>query len=161
MDNTSLLIGILLFGLFMFPILYVLIKQSSNEKKHQKFLQKIAEEHKLKFDKTGAYGHLSLGIDTEQKKLVVVEFRGNADYDIIDLKDVGNVKITKKMLPAGYSASKKERIVYLSLDLENRQKSKITGITFYDEDDEESIDADIRLNDAKSWDTLIHKNLAI
>ncbi|AVR44898.1 hypothetical protein C7S20_06245 [Christiangramia fulva] len=145
----------------MFPILYVLIKQNSNEKKHNKFLQKIAEEHRLKFDKTGTYGPLSLGLDTNNKKLVVVEFRGSADYDIFDLKDVKNVKITKKMLPAGYSASKKERIIYLSLDLENKYASKITGITFYDEEDEESIDADIRLNDAKIWDTLIHKNLAV
>ncbi len=161
MNNTSLLIGSILFGLFMFPILYVLIKQNSNEKKHRKFLQKISEEHHLKFDKIGAYGHLSLGLDTENKKLVVVEFRGNADYDIIDLKNVSNVKITKKMLPAGYSSSKKERIIYLSLDLENKQASKITGITFYDEDDEESIDADIRLNDVKTWDNLIHKNLAV
>lgn len=161
MDNTSLWLGILLLGLFMGPILFVILRQGSIEKKHQKFLQKIAEEHKLKFDKTGAYGHLSLGLDSEQKKLVAVEFRGNADYDIIDLKEVGNVRITKKMLPAGYSASKKERIIYLSLDLENKHASKITGITFYDEDDEESIDADIRLNDAKTWDTWLHKSLAV
>ncbi len=160
MDNTSLMIGIFLFAVFMFPIFYVLIKQSSKERKYRNFLNKIASEHKLNLDKSDSYGHLSLGLDSTAKKLVIVDFKEKPDYDIIDLKEVGQIKILKKLLPGSYSKSKKEKIVHLSLSLENNNAAKITEIIFYDEDDGDSTDADIRLNQAKQWDDILHKNLA-
>lgn len=160
MDKSSLMIGIFLFAAFMFPIFYVLIKQHSKERKHRNFLKKIATEHNLNLDKSESYGNLSLGLDTTAKQLLIVDFKEEADYDIIDLKEVGEIKILKKLLPGSYSRTKKEKIVHLSLSLENHKAAKITEITFYDEDDEDSTDADIRLNQAKQWDDLLHKNLA-
>lgn len=40
MDITSLIIGLGLFVLFMFPIVYVLVKQNSKERKQAKALKK-------------------------------------------------------------------------------------------------------------------------
>lgn len=160
MDNSSLFIGILLFAAFMFPIVFVLIKQHNKDKKHQNFLNKIALENNFKLDTIEAYGHLSLGLDSQSKKLIIVDFKEGSEFDIIDLKKVSQVRLLKKLLPASYSSSKKEKIIHLSLCLENKNASKITEITFYDEDDEDSTDADIRLNDAKKWDSILQKNMA-
>ena len=51
---------------------------------------------------------------------------------------------------------KKDRIQKLSLDLQNGQQ-QVSEIIFYSEEDEDDIDAEIRLNDARKWDDLLRK----
>lgn len=57
----------------MFPILYVVLKQKATESKIKKELDKIALKNGLKLDKFETFGHLSLGLDSSQKKLVIID----------------------------------------------------------------------------------------
>lgn len=159
MDNSSVMIGLFLLALFILPIVYVLVKQNSKDRKQKGLIKKVAAENNLNLDKLESYGHLSLGLDNQTKKLLIADFKEGFQHDIIDLKKVDQIKLSKKLLPDTYSKSKKERIIHLSLCIEMQNASKITEITFYDEDDELSNDADIRLHDARKWDDMLNKSM--
>jgi len=158
MDISSLTIGILLFLIFMLPIIYVLLKQKSRQAKLKKELNSLASANDLKLDKFDTFGHLTLGLDSSKKMLVVIDPKMDVDREVIDLKKIRQVKITKNTLR---EQTRKERIIHLGLELAERDSSKITEIVFYDEEDYDSIDAEIRLNEAKRWDDLLQKNLAV
>lgn len=160
MDQTSLIIGGLLFIAFMFPIVYILIKQRSQETKNKNLINNIASRNNLKLDKTQTFGHLSLGLDSSQKKLVVLEYGDIENSNIVDLKKVNQIRIAKKLETSFSGNIKKEKIVHLALELAGEKQSKLVEITFYDEDDYDSTDAEIRLNEAKKWDDLLQQNLA-
>ena len=157
MDKSSIAIGTILFVIFMFPIFYVLLNQKSRERKFKSELNKLASENGLKIDQFESFGHLSLGLDSNNKKLLVIEADSKIARRLIDLNHVKQVHLEKKTLKAGAS---KERIVHLGLEIFNKNSSEATEILFYDEDDYESTDADIRLHTARRWDELIQKNLA-
>ncbi|MGA8855306.1 MAG: hypothetical protein WB492_14120 [Christiangramia sp.] len=160
MDTTSLIIGILLFIAFMFPILYVLLKQKSKENKNKKLLNTIATKNDLNLDRTETFGHLSLGLDSSKKKLVIIEYGNVENSNIVDLTKVDQIRIAKKLETSFSGNIKKEKIVHLALELAGEKQNKLAEITFYDEDDYDSTDAEIRLNEAKKWDDLLQKNLA-
>ena len=157
MDKSSLMIGTLLFFIFMFPIIYVLLKQRSKEVKLKKELTELASANELKLDKFETFGHLTLGLDSTKKMLLVLDPKMDVDHRVIDLKKISQVRITKNTLR---EQTRKERIIHLGLELADHDSSKITEIIFYDEDDHDSTDAEIRLNEAKRWDDLLQKNLA-
>ncbi|MCM4155070.1 hypothetical protein [Gramella sp. AN32] len=159
MDTSSVIIGLFLFGLFFFPIIYALIRQHAIEKKKNNLLFKYAGDNKLTLTETESIGHLNLGLDTQAKKLIILENKEKPEFEIIDLHQVGKVQVSKQLFP-GKTKNKKEKIMHLRLELENKIDSKVTAITFYDEDDADSTDAEIRLHEAKKWDELLHKNLA-
>ena len=158
MDKTSLMIGTLLFVIFMFPIIYVLLKQRSKEAKHRKELNKIATENGLTLDKFETFGHLSLGLDSSNKILVAIDPKMEVNHAVIDLKKVSRVNISKNTLRG---ESNKERIIHLGLQLADQNSAKITELVFYDEEDYESTDAEIRLHVAMKWDEIIQKNIAV
>ncbi len=152
------MIGTLLLVIFMFPIFYVLLQQRSKEAKQIKALNTIAAKQGLNLDKFAIIGHLSLGFDSSNKILLTIDPKTEVDHEIIDLKKISRVNILKNTLRVD---SNKERIIHLGLQLTERNSSKITELVFYDEEDYESTDADIRLHEAKKWDEIIHKNMAV
>ena len=154
MDKYSILIGTLLFTLFMFPIFYLIYIQKSKEASIRKTLNRSALENQLKLDKFETFGHLSLALDSVAKKLLVFDSKESSEPNLIDLKQVSNIQLSKILHP-GRSA--KERIVHLSLQIVDIGNSSITQIIFYDEDDYESTDAEIRLNNALQWDELLKR----
>jgi hypothetical protein len=157
MDKSSLIIGTLLLVVFMFPIFYMLYQQKAKELKTKKILEKTASENQLKLDKFETYGHLSLGLDSTARKLMIFDLKVSLEPQVIDLKKMSKVYLSSILQP-GRPA--KEKIIHLGLQLEEIDTSKITEIIFYDEEDPESIDAEIRLNQARKWDELLQKNLA-
>jgi len=160
MDKISLIIGIALFAAFIFPIAYILIKQKSKETKNRSFLTNIASKNNLKLDKMETFGHVSLGLDSSQKKLVILEYGDTQNSKIIDLTKVDQIKIAKKLETSFSGDIKKEKIVHLALEFAGKKQAKLAEITFYDEDDYDSTDAEIRLNEAGKWDDILQKNLS-
>lgn len=154
MDKYSILIGTLLFALFMFPIFYVIYIQKSKEASIRKTLNRAARENQLNLDKFETFGHLSLALDSNAKKLLVFDSKESSEPKLIDLRKVSNIQLSKILHPG---RSKKERIIHLGLQIADIGNSSITEIIFYDEDDYESTDADIRLNNALKWDELIKR----
>jgi len=160
MDKISLIIGIALFAAFIFPIAYILIKQKSEQNKNSKLITVIVSKHNLKLHKTETFGHISLGLDSSQKKLIILEYRDTQNPKIIDLTKVDNIKIAKKLETSFSGDIKKEKIVHLALEFAGKKQSKLAEITFYDEDDYDSTDPEIRLNEAGKWDDILQKNLS-
>ncbi|MAM17622.1 MAG: hypothetical protein CME35_01470, partial [Gramella sp.] len=76
--------------------------------------------------------------------------------EVIDLTTVSSVNLSKKSENIVINKIKKDRIQKLSLDLQNGQQ-QVSEIIFYSEEDEDDIDAEIRLNDARKWDDLLRK----
>lgn len=161
MDKTSLIIGMLLFLAFMSPIAYVLLKQKSQEAGNRKNLNKIASANNLSLDKMETIGHLSLGLDSNLKKLIVLEYSSLETAKVVDLKKVDQVRIAKRLETDHSGKIKKEKIIHLALELAGKKQSNLAEITFYDEDDMDSTDAEIRLQEAKKWDDLLQKNLVV
>lgn len=160
MDITSLSIGLLLFAAFMLPIVYVLIKQKSKENQNIKNLNLVASRNEITLDKTETFGHLSLGLDSSHKKLIALEYNQVENARIYNLKEVNEIRITQKLETDFSGKIKKERIIHIALELSGNSENKLDEITFYDEDDYDSTDAEIRLHEAKKWDDLLQKNLA-
>lgn len=161
MDNISLMLGIFLLVLFIFPIVYVLVKQHSKDSKNKNLLNKVAESNNLKLDHIENIGHTSLGLDSYAHKLVVLEFGDMEKARVIDLKAMDQIRVAKKIERAMQGDVRKERIIHLGLEFSNKNAAQATEVTFYDEDDYDSTDADIRLHEANKWDALLHKNIAV
>lgn len=102
------------------------------------------------------YGSLALGLDTRNKRLIRIEEGAHEATEVIDLTAVSSVNLSKKSENMVINKIKKDRIQKLSLDLQNGQQ-QVSEIIFYSEEDEDDIDAEIRLNDARKWDDLLRK----
>ena len=161
MDTISLMLGIFMLILFIFPIVYVLVKQHSKDSKSKNLLNQIAAKNQLQLDHVENIGHTSLGLDSKSHKLVVVEFGNQENARLIDLNSMDQIRVAKKIEKAMQGNVRKERIVHLGLEFSDSLNSQSTEVTFYDEDDYDSTDADIRLHEANRWDALLHKNMAV
>lgn len=161
MDTISLILGLFLFILFVLPIVYVIVKQKSKDSKSQKMLLNLASENNMQLDKIEIIGHTMLGYDSNSRKLMVIEYGNFRDFRLINLNEVDEIRIAQKVEKAMQGAIRKERIVHLGLEFCSRNLSIPTEITFYDEDDYDSTDADIRLNDARKWDALLQPKIAV
>lgn len=160
MDITSLSIGVFLFAVFMLPVVYLLIHQKANKNRTLKNLNEIASNNQLHLDRAESFGDFSLGLDSSNRKLIVMEY-DSKNSKIIDLKKVNHVRIAKKSETSFSGNIKKEKLVQIALELEGNKRSSLAQVLFYNEDDYASTDADIRLNEAKRWEDLIQKNLPV
>ncbi len=161
MDNASLFIGLSLLAIFILPVIYILIVQHNKENQYRKIMRKIADENQLNLNKTEFYYPVGLGLDSHAKKFLIVDLKQIEDYDIIDLKQAKKIRLSVNHSPTVYDSKLREKIVHLSLCIESSTKTTIKEITLYDEEDENSTDADIRLNEATKWDNLLQKTLAL
>lgn len=159
MDIASLSIGVFLFAIFVGPIIYIIIKQRSSDTSKLKILRTVASNHELSLDKTEIIGHISLGLDSSRKRLVIIDHSNADNARVMDLTKVDQIKVSQRLEPYYFKNIRKDRILHVALELGERQV-KLAEITFYDEDDLDSTDAEVRLHDARKWDELLHKSLA-
>ena len=161
MENASVAIGIALLLLFIGPILFMIFRQSAKEKKHLSSLKKYSEEHKMNLDEMELTNLFLLGIDQNAKKLIVVEPQRNMEYNVIDLKNINQSFISKKTIPVPGASLNKTAVTHISLELmKNNPRERVSEITFYDEDDNASLNADSQLYLANKWNDLIQRNLS-
>ena len=161
MDNASLFIGLSLLAIFIIPVVYVLIVQHSKERRYKDYLKKIAEEYRLNLNKMEFYYPVGLGLDSGAKKLLVADLRDNSGYEIIDLKQTKKIRLSVNHSDGAHDKSRKEKIFHLSLCIESKINSKIKEIILYDEEDENSTDADIRLNEAMKWNNMLRETIVV
>ena len=159
MDTISLTIGVLMFFIFMSPILYVLIKQNSKEKQQKNKMIQLAKAQDLQIDHFEFYQNILIGLDTQHKKLLVANEGEQNEYNVVDLEHVQDSRISKKIEFVKIQGKRTEKILQLSLDIINELNEKILEIIFYDEESGDTTDPQTRLHIAKQWDGLIHKSL--
>lgn len=161
MENGSIAIGIALLLLFICPILFMIFKQSAREKKHISSLKKISTDHQMNLDETELSNLFLLGIDRNAKKLIVVEPQKNMEYNVIDLSNINESYISKKTIPIPGATKNKAAITHISLELmKSNPKQRVSEITFYDEDDDASLNAESQLFLANKWNDLIKQSLS-
>ncbi|MDT0650063.1 hypothetical protein [Autumnicola edwardsiae] len=161
MDTASITIGSILLLLFIAPVLYVIWKQSLQDKKLLKKLIEEGARYNLKFDHTEVSNSLLLGLDSGNKKLLAIE-PDNDKTTLVDLVKISDSKILKKVTPNPSSFKDREKIMQVSIELmENKRGEKVSQILFYDEDARDGTDVGTRLTSALKWEKLIKANLSI
>ncbi|MCF4100533.1 hypothetical protein L1I30_02525 [Gillisia sp. M10.2A] len=159
MDNSSATIGLLLLVAFIGPILFMIYKQSNKDKKRLKELKNLSAQHNMNLDHIELSNLLILGLDSKSKKLIVMEPENNMSFNVIDLQDTTG-HISQKGIPLPNAPKNKTAITHISLELLKNKKEKVTEIVFYDEDDNNSLNAETQLFIAGKWEKLISTSLS-
>ena len=161
MENASAIMGIALLALFVGPIIFMIVNHSAKEKRTKKRLYSLAAENQMKLDHVEITNSLVLGLDSNSKKFLVVDPIDPSNFEVIDLKKVGQSVVAKTGHQQKIGNKNKLALTRIGLELlKNNSKEKVKEIIFYDEDDNDSLDADIQLFKATKWDDLIRKNLS-
>ena len=161
MEKASVLMGIGLLALFVGPILYMIVAHAAKEKRTLKLLNSLATQHQMKLDQIEVNNSLLLGLDSNSKKFLVIDPKDHSKYEVIDLKNVSQSLVSTSGHQHKIGNKNKLALTHIGLDLlKNNSKEKIKEVVFYDEDDNDSMDADAQLFIANKWDNLIRKNLS-
>jgi hypothetical protein len=161
MDFKSVAIGIALILLFIVPIIYMIYRQSTKDKRRLQKLKNLGTQNQMTLDHFELSNSLLLGLDSSSKKLIIVEPQNAMEFDVIDLSKIDVSAISKKSHVEKNKHTGKEPLIRVCLELiKNHPKQKVTEIVFYDEDDETNMDADVQLVLANKWDKLIRMNLS-
>lgn len=161
MENASAIMGIALLALFVGPIVFMIIKHSTKEKRTKKNLYRLATENQMNLDQVEITNSLILGLDSNTKKFLVIDPKDQTKYEVIDLKKVGQSVVAKSGHQQKIGNKNKLALTHIGLELlKNNSKEKMKEVVFYDEDDNDSLDADTQLFIANKWDGLIRKNLS-
>jgi hypothetical protein len=139
----------------------MIVSHSSKEKRVKKRLHGLATEHNMKLDQIEITNSLLLGLDSTTKKFLVIDPKDHAKYEVIDLKNVGQSVVAKSGHQQKIGNKNKLALTHIGLELlKNNSKEKVKEVIFYDEDDNDSLDADAQLFMANKWDKLIKSNLS-
>lgn len=161
MDTSSIAIGVILMLLFVGPILYLIIKQSSKDKTRLKNLKSLSAQHQMELNEIELTNGLMLGLDSKSKKLLIVDQENNMQHNVVDLRMINTSHISKKTLPQVNGTKGNLSVTHISLDLIRNNPKEIVGeIVFYDEDDNSSYNADTQMSLANKWDRLIRANIS-
>lgn len=161
MENASVIMGVALLAIFVGPIIYIILSHSLKEKKVKKRLNTLAAEHNMTLEQIEVTGSLLLGLDSTTKKFLVIDPKDHSKYEVIDLKIVGMSLVSKLGHQQQIGNKSKLALTHIGLELLKRNsKEKLKEVVFYDEDDNDSMDADAQLFIANKWDNLIRKNLS-
>ena len=115
----------------------------------------------MKLDQIEVTNSLLLGLDSSSKKFLVIDPKDHSKYDVIDLKNVSQSTVSKSGHQQKIGNKSKLALTHIGLELlKNNSKEKIKEVVFYDENDNDSMDADAQLFIANKWDNLIRKNLS-
>ncbi|SHI85598.1 hypothetical protein SAMN04488096_105115 [Mesonia phycicola] len=148
MDTSSILIGIFFLLLFMVPLVMVSLKQFNYQKKYQQKLKKFGQDNNLNFNLLEVNYWSFLGLDENEKKLVIGNINEPENLEVIDISQMSHAQLVS---PATNVADIKEIKIKLSGAFGVKQ------IDFYKEDEDISADAAIYLNTAKKWLGYIEK----
>ncbi len=161
MEFKSVAIGLILILLFIVPILYMIYRQSTKDKRRLKKLKDLGTQNQMTLDHYELSNSLLLGLDSSSKKLIVVEPQKAMEFEVIDLSKIDVSAISKRSHLEKNKQTGKEPLIRVCLELlKTNPKQKVTEIVFYDEDDESNTDADVQLVLANKWDKLIRMNLS-
>ncbi|PVW15100.1 hypothetical protein [Marixanthomonas spongiae] len=152
METSSTLIGLFILLLFMGPILFVIIKSSTTEKRLKKSLQRLSTQNGVSINTSEVIGNTLIGLDENVHKLVFSYKNKLADtFKTVDLNTVKECRV----------ATFKERKQPLSrVALELKSPSATDEIVFYQEQDDSIVtDAEVCLNRANYWEKIIKQQL--
>ncbi len=156
MDTSSTIIGFSLLLLFVGPIILLIYIQNKKNRKKLKVLNEIARENNLHPDITEVSPIYLLGLDTNERQLIIVEPANNYQSLVLKLKTIRTCEIHTIDFP-----NRPGKINFISLHLKPKDsKANLVEITFYDENDNVSMNAEVQMQNAKKWQNLIKRHLS-
>lgn len=156
MDTSSTLMGLGLLFIFMAPIGYLLVDQSQQEKKRKKAILQTAAKQQLNLSDCDFLPDLSLGLDEQAQKLLIVYFGKKHKPEVIDLSDIKRCELGKKYQDDRVSSAIDDvRQVHLQLTEKGASKTLI----FYSEKDHPVTEKEMRMQMAQKWQHLISEKV--
>ena len=156
MDTASTLMGLGLLFVFMAPIGYILVDQSVQEKKRKKAILATAAKLQLNLTEHDFLPDLSLGLDEQAQKLLVVYFGKKKKPEVIDLAEINRCELGKRYQDDKISSAIDDvREVHLRLD----KKGTSEKILFYSEDAHPVTEKEMRMQMAHKWENLIQEKM--
>ena len=152
METSSTLIGLAVLLIFMGPIIFVIIKSSTTEKRLKKNLQSMSSQNGISINTSEVIGNTLIGLDEDVHKLVFSYKNKLKDtFRMVDLNNTKECNITT-------FKESKHHLKRIALQLKGAETDEII---FYEEDDESSpaTDAEVCLSRATYWEKMIRKQL--
>ena len=154
MDIISFELGILFLLLFMVPVLYIIYKSTSAQKRVKKEIQSLGKSQNLTLKNIELIGNTIIGIDENNHNLVFSNIK--KPKESFQIVPVGAIKTCEV---------KTHRIKNKSLDmveLELKGPDLNKEILFYEEQDESIVmDAEVCLHEVRKWEKTINQNLQL
>ncbi|WP_299152551.1 hypothetical protein [uncultured Christiangramia sp.] len=150
MDTISLILGLGLLALFAIPIIYLILKSNAQTSKVKQRAYDFATQNKLKIDEFEQVGTTIIALDVSNKKIIFSNAEGEDQFEIIDLTQYATIQLQQDL-----QARNSEKIQFLALNFAAKQKESPKSICFYDEAGSDIIAPEIRLQQARKWETKI------
>ncbi len=153
METSSTLIGLFILVLFMGPIIYVIIKSSSTEKKLKKGLQSLSSQNGVSINTSEVIGNTLIGLDENVHKLVFSYKNKLTDaFKTVDLNTLQECRV---------STYKERKQPVSRVALELKGSATTDEIIFYEENDDSSpvTDVEVCLNRANYWEKMIKQQM--
>jgi len=150
MDTISLILGLGLLALFAIPIIYLILKSNAQTSKVKQRAYDFATQNQLKIDEFEQVGNTIIALDVSNKKIIYSKAESEDQFEIIDLTQYAAIQLQQE-LQTGNS----EKIQFLALNFAAKLKQSPKSICFYDEAGSDSIAPEIRLQQARKWETKI------
>ena len=150
MDTISLILGLGLLALFAIPIIYLILKSNAQTSKVKQRAYDFATQNKLKIDEFEQVGTTIIALDVSNKKIIFSNAEIEDQYEIIDLTQYATIQLQQDL-----QSRNSEKIQFLALNFAAKQKQSPKSICFYDEAGSDIIAPEIRLQQARKWETKI------
>ena len=152
MNIPSILLGILLFLIFLVPIFYVIFSNLSSEKKRLKTLASLCKAQQIEIPTFEVIGNTFIGADRNKNFLVTADrFKVQETFQVIPINELVSVVVKA-------NRAKNKSLDIVELDLIGKSFNK--AIVFYDEDDDTNMaDSEACLNEVNRWERTIKQRL--
>lgn len=145
MEVSTTLMGLLLLALFMGPILYIIIRNKSKEKKRLQEFLKIGASHQMQLDVYEIMKHTAIGLDSKTRQLLVMPIDAPAKAKIISLEGYRHSEVKTEI-------KREDNYTYIQrVHIAITSGNKMDEIIFYDETVDNVMEAEVQLAVAKKW----------
>jgi hypothetical protein len=155
MDAVSIIIGLILVGIFLLIFILPAMNTKRREKKMLLTLSKLVEKQKSKIDQKEMIGDVMIGLDQLKGILYFYKHRKDQDiYDILQLRDVSCCKllIQKKQMKSNNENFNPYEKLGLEFILNDKSKPNIIWL-FYQVD--EYLRLNLDLKQLEKWEKSI------
>jgi hypothetical protein len=162
METSTTLIGLFLILLTALPIFLLLRTQHKNKSKIETILKQFNQGNSKEFNLRESLNNKVIAFNEMKKKLVLIDLNVKPEIvTYVDLNEISNSKIIRKIEHFDGSKSMKEFVTKVEILLHNKKNQKDETLKFYDYEYEKPIQLNyFRDNQlAEKWLEIINKTI--
>lgn len=157
MDTASTLMGLGLLLSFVAPVGFMVYNQANKEKKRAKKLAFLAGQAGLGLDEIEHLNGLSLALDKQSKKFVMLRSGEASKLQVIELHSLSKVDLIKTD-EDGTAISSLDEIREIALLIKSKNVPD-KRLVFYAEEEDPVTQKSERLDRAIKWQNILQKNM--